>query len=197
MKVMEKISCGLFILTARTGGRDNGCVVNTVMQVTAAPNRIAVAVNKQNCTHDMMLETKEFNVSVLDEASQFSTFKNFGFQSGRDADKFAAISFARSANGLAYLTQECNGYISARIVETVDVGTHTLFIAEVTDGAVLSGRPSATYSFYHEHIKPAAAPAQKKGFICVICGYIYEGDVLPPDFICPICKHPASDFRPL
>lgn len=197
LKVMNKISYGLFILTARDGTKDNGCVINTAMQVTANPNRIAIAVNKSNYTHDMILQTGEFNISILDESAKFGTFKNFGFKSGRDSDKMFEIKYNRSENGITYLTDECNAYVSAKVCSTVDLGSHTLFIADVTDGQILSSNPSATYAFYHSNIKPAASSAPKKGFICTICGYIYEGDTLPDDFICPICKHPASDFKPL
>lgn len=197
-KVMYNLTYGLFILTAKDGGKDNGCVVNTVTQVTSEPNRITVAVNKSNFTHDMIMKTKTFNVSVLAENSKFETYKHWGFQSGHDTDKAESISFKRSANGLIYLAEETNAFISASVVSTVDLGTHTLFIADVTDCEILSDVPSVTYGFYQKNIKPKpAAQEKKKGFICTICGYIYEGETLPPDFICPICKHPASDFVPL
>ena len=197
-KAMYNLTYGLFILTAKDGGKDNGCVVNTVTQVTSEPNRIAVAVNKSNFTHDMIMKTKTFNVSVLAENSKFETYKHWGFQSGRDTDKAESISFKRSANGLIYLAEETNAFISASVVSTVDLGTHTLFIADVTDCEILSDIPSVTYGFYQKNIKPKpAAQEKKKGFICTICGYIYEGETLPPDFICPTCKHPASDFVPL
>ena len=197
-KAMYNLTYGLFILTAKDGGKDNGCVVNTVTQVTSEPNRIAVAVNKSNFTHDIIMKTKTFNVSVLAENSKFETYKHWGFQSGRDTDKAESISFKRSANGLIYLAEETNAFISASVVSTVDLGTHTLFIADVTDCEILSDVPSVTYGFYQKNIKPKpAAQEKKKGFICTICGYIYEGETLPPDFICPTCKHPASDFVPL
>lgn len=197
-QAMYKLTYGLFILTARADGRDNGCIVNTVSQVTTSPNRIIVTVNKQNHTHDMIARTGAFNVSVLTEASRFDTYKHWGFQSGRDADKTEMVRFCRSENGIIYLTEETNAFLSAKVVSTTDLGTHTLFLADVTDGAAFSGEASATYAYYQSHIKPAPAPAdQKKGFVCTVCGYIYEGDVLPDDYICPICKHPASDFRPL
>lgn len=196
-KVMNKLSYGLFVLSAKDGDKDNGCIINTASQVTTSPNRIIITVNKDNYTHDMIMKTKEFNVSILDESAVFDTFKQFGFQSGRDTDKFVEVSFARAENGIAYLTNECNGYISGKVVETVDLGTHTMFIADVTGGAVLSDKPSATYAYYHANIKPSAKPEEKKGYICTICGYIYEGDSLPADFVCPICKHGAEDFKPL
>ena len=197
-KAMFNLSYGLFILTAKDGEKDNGCIVNTVGQVTSQPNRISLTVNKANYTHDMILKTKEFNVSVLAENSKFETYRHWGFQSGRNTDKLESISFKRSANGLVYIADETNASLSAKVVSTLDLGTHTLFIADVTDGEVLSQVPSATYSFYQNNIKPKPASTEKrKGFICTVCGYIYEGETLPDDFICPVCKHPASDFRPL
>lgn len=197
-KAMFNLSYGLFILTAKDGEKDNGCIVNTVGQVTSQPNRISLTVNKANYTHDMILKTKEFNVSVLAENSKFETYRHWGFQSGRNTDKLESISFKRSANGLVYIADETNAFLSAKVVSTLDLGTHTLFIADVTDGEVLSQVPSATYSFYQNSIKPKPASTEKrKGFICTVCGYIYEGETLPDDFICPVCKHPASDFRPL
>lgn len=196
-KAMYKLSYGLFILTAKEGDKDNGCIVNTVSQVTASPNRIVVAVNKQNYTHDMIVRTGEFNVSILTENSKFDTYKHWGFQSGRDTDKLEAISFSRSGNGLVYIAEETNAYLSAKVVSMTDLGTHTLFLADITDGAVLSDDPSVTYAYYQDNIKAKPAAARKKGFVCMICGYIYEGETLPEDFICPICKHPASDFKPI
>ncbi|MCR5383322.1 MAG: flavin reductase [Saccharofermentans sp.] len=204
-KVMYNLTYGLFVLTAKDGGKDNGCIVNTVSQVTTEPNRICVAVNKLNFTHDMIHKTGEFNVSILTEGSGFETYKHFGFQSGKDIDKFESIEFLRAANGIAYIAHETNAYISAKVVSETDLGTHTLFLADVTDGEILSDDPSVTYAFYQKNIKkkPGAnvtadgASAPKKGFICTVCGYIYEGDTLPSGFICPWCKHDASYFIPL
>lgn len=196
-KVMNKLSYGLFVLTAKDGDKDNGCIINTAAQVTTTPNRIIVTVNKENYTHDMIKKTGGFNVSVLDESATFDTFQHFGFQSGRDTDKFAEITFARAENGIAYLTKECNAYISGKVTDTIDLGTHTMFIADVTGGEALSDNSSATYAYYHANIKPSAKPVEKKGYICTVCGYIYEGDSLPADFVCPICKHGAEDFKPL
>lgn len=193
---MHKLSYGLFVLTAEENGKDNGCIVNTVIQVTTAPNRIAVAVNKSNYTHGMITRTGAFNVSVISEKAEFATFKHWGFQSGATVDKTVGITFSRAENGVIYIADECNAYISAKVVSTVDLGTHTLFIADVTDGEVLSDDNSATYAFYHKSIKPRPAE-KKKGFVCTVCGYVYEGEVLPSDFVCPWCKHPASDFKPL
>lgn len=195
-----KLSYGLFVLTARDGEKDNGCIINTVTQLTDTPKRITIAVNKQNLTHDMILKTGVFNVSVLTEEVPFKVFQHFGFQSGRDVDKFADCEVqARAQNGLMYLPKYTNAFFSAQVIEAKDYGTHTLFIADVTQAQVLSEEKSVTYAYYFEHIKPKPAPAdeQKKGFVCKICGYVYEGEELPADFICPLCKHGAEDFEPL
>lgn len=195
-----KLSYGLFVLTARDGEKDNGCIINTVTQLTDTPKRITIAVNKQNLTHDMILKTGVFNVSVLTEEVPFKVFQHFGFQSGRDVDKFADCEVqARAQNGLMYLPKYTNAFFSAQVIEAKDYGTHTLFIADVTQAQVLSEEKSVTYAYYFEHIKPKPAPVdeQKKGFVCKICGYVYEGEELPADFICPLCKHGAEDFEPL
>ncbi|MGN0665286.1 MAG: rubrerythrin [Huintestinicola sp.] len=195
---LYKLTYGLFVLTARDGEKDNGCIVNTVSQVTSEPVTISVTVNKSNLTHDMILKTGEFNVSVLSEKSKFSAYKHWGFRSGRDADKTEGISFSRSKNGIVYVTEDTNAYISAKVISSADVGTHTMFVAEVTDCKVLADDPSVTYAFYQKFIKTnTPVKPSVKGYICTVCGYIYEGDVLPDDFICPLCKHPASDFEPI
>ncbi len=198
-KAMYKLTYGLFVITARRDGRDNGCIINTAGQVTSSPNRISVTVNKKNLTHDFIRDSGEFNISILSEKAQFETFKHWGMQSGRDTDKMVSVEIERAANGIAYITGGANAFLSAKVVQSVDLGSHTLFIADVTDGAVLSEDESVTYSFYQKNIKPKSNEnaEKKKGFICTVCGYIYEGDVLPDDFICPVCKHPASDFVPL
>lgn len=195
----RKLTYGLFVLTAQQDGKDNGCIINTAQQLTSTPGRITVAVSKQNLTHDMILQTGRFNVSVLTQSAPFALFQRFGFQSGRTADKFAGLAFQRSANGLAYLAEHANAFFSARVVDALDYGSHTLFIAEVTEAAALSSESSVTYDYYFAHIKPKPAVTQekKKGFVCKICGYVYEGDTLPPDFICPLCKHGADDFEPI
>ena len=181
----------------KDGGKDNGCVVNTVVQVTSQPNRITVAVNKENYTCQMISKTGEFNVSVLSEKAKFETFRHWGMQSGKNADKTAGITFSRSENGIIYIAEECNAFLSAKVVSATDLGTHILFLADVTDARILSDEKSATYAFYQANIKPKAEQPKKKGFICSVCGYVYEGDTLPDDFICPWCKHPASFFKPL
>ena len=200
---MFKFSYGLFVLTAQDGGKDNGCIINTATQLTDTPKRITIAVNKANLTHDMILKTGVFNVSVLSEDVQMDTFQRFGFQSGRNADKFAGCEgLQRSANGLYYLTGCTNAVLSGKVIASYDFGTHTLFIADVTEAKVLSKEPSVTYAYYFAHIKPKPMPAAmsegpKTGWICKICGFIYEGEELPADYICPICKHGASDFEKL
>ncbi len=195
-----KLSYGLYILTARDGEKDNGCIINTVTQLTDTPSRFMIAVNKQNYTHDMILKTGKFNISVLTQEVPFQVFQHFGFQSGRDVDKFAdAPECVRSANGVYYVPKYANAFISGTVIETHDYGTHTMFVADVTQAQILSEVPSVTYTYYFDHIKPKPAPVdeKKKGFVCKICGYVYEGDELPEDFICPLCKHGAADFEPL
>lgn len=191
-----KLSYGLFVVTAHEGDKDNGCITNTVVQQTTTPNRISVTINKNNLTHDMILRTGVFNVSVLSESSSFDTFKHWGFQSGKDVDKTVGITFYRLENGVIYIVEGVNAVLSAKVEQTIDLGTHTLFIAEVTDAFSTDETPSATYAYYHKRIKPAPQQPKRRGWVCIICGYIYEGETLPDDFICPICKHPASDFKP-
>jgi len=200
MSAMFKLSYGLFVVTARDGDKDNGCITNTVQQVTTTPNRISLAVNKQNFTHDMIVKTGVFNVSIISEAAKFDLFKHFGFASGRDTDKFADFAdFDRAENGVTFVTKGINALICAKVVQVVDLGTHTLFIADVTEERILDeATPSATYAYYFANIKPKPeSQPKKKGWVCKICGYVYEGEELPPDFVCPICLHPASDFEPL
>lgn len=216
-KAMNCLTYGLFVLTARRGEKDNGCIVNTVQQVTAQPNRIGVAVNKLNFTHDMIMDTGVFNVSIISESAEFALFQRFGFQSGRDVDKFDGFSAWKEAkNGVRYITAGVNAYLGAKVVQTLDLGTHTLFVADVTEMEVIGREPSATYGYYHAHIKPqpgqstagqktkggedefgedAKSAGKKTVWRCKICGYEYVGEELPEDYICPICKHPASDFE--
>ena len=191
-----KIGYGLYLLTAKEGVKDNGCIINTLMQVTGAPSFIGViAVNKQNYTHDMIMNTREFNISMLTVETPFKVFEHFGFQSGRDMDKFAQCDeIPRSENGLIYLPKYTNAYISCRVTDTVDFGSHTMFRADIKGGEVLSDIESLTYEYYQKHIKPRPEPTHKKGYRCTVCGYVYEGEPLPENFICPICKHGASDF---
>ncbi len=202
---LYKISYGLFVLTAREDGRDNGCIINTAAQLTDKPCRITISVNRQNLTHDMIKRTGVFNVSVLTESAPLELFRNFGFRSGRDADKFAGFKdTARSSNGLLYITKHTNALLSCRVVGMHEYGTHTVFVAEVTESARLSEEPSVTYAYYHANIKPKPQPKTSKGrvWVCKVCGFIYDEEKegtpfeqLPDDWVCPLCKHPKTDFE--
>ena len=200
-KAMYQLSYGLFVITANRDGKDNGCITNTAIQVTSEPNRISVAINKANYTHDMVRDTGVFTVSVISEDADFALFEHFGFQSGRDVDKFAGfVDCKRAQNGTMIITKGTNAFISAKVEQMVDLGSHTLFIAEVTDMEMLSDSASATYTYYQQNIKPKPqeapkAPEGQHVWRCKICGYEYVGETLPDDYICPICKHPASDFE--
>lgn len=194
-KALFKLSYGLFVLTARQDGKDNGCIINTAQQITSTPARISIAVNKNNLTHDMVLSTGQFNVSVLTEDAVFWIFQHYGFQSGRDVNKFENIPEARTANGIRFVEGCTNAVISGKVIQTVDCGTHTLFIADVEEAKVLDSVPSVTYQYYFDHIKPKPEPVSSGKWVCKICGYVHEGETLPPDFICPWCKHGAGDFE--
>ncbi|EHO84319.1 hypothetical protein HMPREF0380_01166 [Eubacterium infirmum F0142] len=194
-----KISYGLFVLTSKTEDKHSGCIINTAMQISENPLRVCISINKANYTHELVMQSKKFNVSILSEEADFDIFKHFGFQCGRDIDKFAEYdSYKLSENGLAYVTKGTNAFISAEVEETIDSGSHTLFIAKVTEAEILSDVPSTTYEYYQNNIKPKPEkPAYSDGtvWVCKVCGYKYEGEVLPEDYICPLCKHPASDFE--
>ena len=195
-----RLTYGLFVLTARENDRDNGCIINTACQITDNPKRIQIAVNKANLTHDMILRTGRFNLSVLSREADFGVIRRFGFSSGREQDKFDGCGYdCRTDNGLRYVPQQTNAVISGRVISTLDYGTHTVFVAEVTQAKGLSAAPSLTYQDYFDHIKPQPAPSEEKktGWVCKVCGYVYEGEELPPDFICPLCKHGAEDFEKL
>ena len=194
------LTYGLYMLSAKCEGKDNGCIINTAMQVANNPTQLQIAVSRSNYTHYMIDETREFNISVITREADFELFKRFGLQSGREVDKFAGFpSVARSKNGLLYLTEASSAFMSVKVTKTVPLNTHTLFIGELTDADVLSNAAPCTYAFYHSDIKPK--PAQKdepkKGWKCNICGYVYEGEELPADYICPICKHGPEDFTKL
>ena len=195
---MFKLSYGLFVLTANDG-KDNGCIINTVTQITDTPKRISIAVNKANHTHDQIMKTGLFNVSVLTNDATFGLFERFGFQSGRDSDKFEGFeSVERSENGLYYITEATNAFISGKVIQTIDFETHTVFIADVTEAKVLANTPSLTYAYYFDHVKPKpAALTEQKGWVCKICGYVHEAEELPEDYICPLCKHGVEDFEKL
>ena len=200
-KAMYKLSYGLFVLTAKEGEKDNGCIINTAIQAASTPNQMSICVNKANYTHDMIMRTGEFTVSVISQNAGFDMFKHFGFQTGREVNKFADFkSCARGKNGILYVTEGTNAYISVKVDKTEDIGSHTMFIGEITDMEVLSEAPSATYEYYMNHIKPKPQEVGKTQdgqtiWRCTICGYEYVGEELPEDFICPLCKHPASDFE--
>ena len=198
-KALYRIGYGLYVLTAREGEKDNGCIINTLVQVTGEPCRVSIAVNKANYTCGMIERTGLFNVSMLTEKADFKLFQRFGFQSGKDADKFAGLPCPRLENGLLAVEETANAVLSGKVFSTVDLGTHLLFLADVTDARVLSGDESVTYSYYQRHIKPAPAPrpaaaAGKTVWRCPVCGHVYEGEELPADYVCPICKHAGSEF---
>ena len=188
---------GLYVVTSNDGKKDNGLIVNTVMQVTNTPTRIAVAINKQNYSHDVIKESGIMNVNCLSTDAPFSVFENFGFKSGRDTDKFAGQDVLRSDNGLVYLDSYINSYLSLKVEDYIDLGTHGMFICSVTEAVNITKAESMTYAYYHANVKPKPQPEKKKGYVCKICGYVYEGDPLPEDFVCPWCKHGAEDFEPL
>ena len=195
-QALLKVGYGLYVLTARDGERDNGCIINTLLQVTSTPPLVGViTVNKQNYTHDIIVKSGEFNLSILTIDTPFGVFKNFGYQSGRDADKFAgSIEIKRSPNNIICLPSHSNAWLSFKVTNTIDFGSHTMFKADIVNGEVLSNAESLTYAYYHQHIKPKPQDEQKQGYRCIICGYVHESDTLPEDFICPICKHGAKDF---
>ena len=198
MTALFKIGYGLYVVTSNDGTRDNGLIVNTVSQLTDNPFRVAVNINKANYSHHVIKKTGILNVNCLSVEAPFEVFQNFGFQSGRDTDKFGGWAFAgRSENGTLHLTKFANAVIAGKVVSTQDWGTHTLFVADVTEAKILSQAPSVTYAYYFEHIKPKPQPqlTQKKGWVCKVCGYVYEGEELPPDYVCPLCKHGPEDFE--
>lgn len=199
-KAMNNISYGLYVLTVSNGSFSNGCIINTLTQVTTSPNRVAITVNKTNYTHYMIKQSGKFNVSAIDESADFSLFEHFGFSSGRWENKFYRFTLIRAENKIPYVSEHTNAYFSCSVVQEIDLGTHTMFIADVTDAEVLSDKASMTYAYYHKNVKPKPeAPKEDDGkvrYVCVICGYVYEGE-LPPDFICPICKHGVEDFKKL
>ena len=197
LSALFKIGYGLYVVTCNDGKKDNGLIVNTVTQVTDTPNRIAVTINKQNYSHHVIKQTGVMNVNCLSTAAPFKIFEIFGFQSGRTADKFADCPTLRSDNGLVFLPRYINAFMSLKVEQYVDFGTHGMFICSITEARVISNTETMTYTYYQNHVKPKPETEGKKGFVCKVCGYIYEGDVLPDDFICPLCKHGAIDFEPI
>ena len=191
------IGYGLYVVTSHDGKKDNGLIVNTVTQVTSTPNRIAVTINKENYSHHVIKQTGKMNVNCLTEDAPFSVFEKFGFVSGRNVDKFADCTPLRSDNGLIFLPRHINAFLSLKVEQYLDLGTHGMFICSVTEARVISDRPTMTYTYYQNEVKPKPETEGKSGFVCKICGYIYEGDTLPADYICPLCKHGAADFEPI
>ena len=195
MSALFKLTYGLYLLTANENNFDNGCIINTVMQVAENPDRLVIAINKQNKTHDMIKNTGEFCVSTITTEADFSLFQRFGMQSGNVANKFDGFSStAKTKNGILRLTEFSNAYITAKVTDGVDLGTHTLFIAEVDEAEVLNDNAPCTYEYYQKAIKPKPQKSGGKKWVCNICGYTYDGEELPDDFVCPWCKHGKEDF---
>jgi len=198
LKALFKIGYGLYVITSNDGKKDNGMICNTVTQVTNSPDRISVAINKEAYTHYVVKNTGVMNINCLSVEAPFAVFERFGFKSGRNADKFNGFdAVLRSDNGIAILPKFINAVMSLKVEQYLDLGSHGLFICAITEARVISDKETMTYNYYQENVKPKPAPKQKRGFVCRICGYVYEGETLPEDFICPICKHGAADFEPL
>ena len=197
LTALFKIGYGLYVVTSNDGKRDNGLIVNTVSQVTDNPNRIAVTINKANYSYHVIHKTGKMNVNCLSEDAPFMIFENFGFQSGRTVDKFQGILTSRSDNGITFLQQYINSFMSLEVEQCVDLDTHAMFVCKVVEARVLSDKPTMTYSYYHDNVKPKPQTDGKKGYVCKICGYVYEGENIPDDFICPWCKHGVQDFEPI
>ena len=197
MSALFNIGYGLYVVTSNDGSKDNGLIVNTVTQVTDEPKRIAVTINKQNYSHHVIRQTGIMNVNCLDVSAPFSVFQNFGFQSGRTADKFQGIEELRSDNGLRFLPRHINSFMSLKVEDYVDLGTHGMFICSVTEARVTGDKQTMTYTYYQQNVKPKPDTEGKRGYVCRICGWVYEGDPLPEDIVCPLCKHGAADFEPI
>ena len=197
LTALFNIGYGLYVVTSNDGNKDNGLIVNTVSQVTNSPDRIAVTINKQNYSHHVIKQTGLMNVNCLDISTPFSVFQNFGFQSGRTADKFQGIEELRSDNGLRFLPRHINSFMSLKVENYVDLGSHGMFICSVTEARVIEDKETMTYNYYQQNVKPKPETDGKKGYVCRICGWVYEGDPLPEDIVCPLCKHGAADFEPI
>ena len=197
LTALFRIGYGLYVVTSNDGKKDNGLIVNTVIQLTDTPNRVAVNINKANYSHHVIKQTGMLNVNCLSTEAPFSVFQQFGFQTGRSADKFAGQTVHRSDNGLVFLDKYINAFMSLKVEDYVDLGTHGMFICSVTEARVMSNQETMTYTYYQNNVKPKPETEGKKGFVCKVCGYIYEGDELPADYICPLCKHGAADFEPI
>ena len=197
LTALFNIGYGLYVVTSNDGKKDNGLIVNTVTQVTSVPNRIAVTINKENYSHHIIKQTGIMNINCLTVDAPFNVFEAFGFVSGRNVDKFANCEPLRSDNGLVVLPRYINSFMSLKVEQYIDLDTHGMFICSVTEARVLSDRETMTYAYYHSNVKPKPQTEGKKGYVCKICGFVYEGDELPEDFICPLCKHGAADFEPI
>ena len=197
LTALFRIGYGLYVVTSNDGKKDNGLIVNTVIQLTDTPNRVAVNINKANYSHHVIKQTGMLNVNCLSTEAPFSVFQQFGFQTGRSVDKFAGQTVHRSDNGLVFLDKYINAFMSLKVEDYVDLGTHGMFICSVTEARVMSNQETMTYTYYQNNVKPKPETEGKKGFVCKVCGYIYEGDELPADYICLLCKHGAADFEPI
>ncbi len=197
LSALFNIGYGLYVVTSNDGQKDNGLIVNTVSQVTNTPNRVAVTINKQNYSHHVIKQTGKMNVNCLDVSAPFAVFENFGFQSGRTVDKFAGMEELRSDNGLRFLPRNINSFMSLDVESYVDLDTHGMFICAVSEARVMSDKETMTYTYYQNNVKPQPETEGKKGFVCKICGWVYEGETLPDDIVCPLCKHGAADFEPI
>ena len=195
-KALYDITCGLYMLSSKAGDKTGGCIINTLMQVTSKPLRVTVTVNKANNTHDLIAESGVFAVSLLDQTAPFGLFHHFGFQSSRDVDKFDRLKTETDLHGVPHLTWASCGYLSCKVISSMDLGTHTQFLADVVDCDVLPGAEPVSYSYYQANIKPKPEKKEeKKGWRCTICGYVYEGEELPEDYVCPLCKHGPEVFE--
>jgi flavin reductase (DIM6/NTAB) family NADH-FMN oxidoreductase RutF len=197
LTALFKIGYGLYVVTSNDGKKDNGLIVNTVTQVTNTPNRVAVCINKQNYSHHVIKQTGKMNVNCLSQEAPFSVFETYGFVSGRNVDKFEGKEVLRSDNGLVFLPKYINAVMSLKVEQYVDLDTHGMFICSVTEARVLSNVETMTYTYYQNNVKPKPQVEGKKGYVCTVCGYVYEGDELPEDFVCPLCKHGVADFEPI
>ena len=197
LTALFRIGYGLYVVTSNDGKKDNGLIVNTVIQLTDTPNRVAVNINKANYSHHVIKQTGVLNVNCLSTEAPFSVFQQFGFQTGRSVDKFAGQTVRRSDNGLVFLDKYINAFMSLKVEDYVDLGTHGMFICEITEARVISDRETMTYTYYQKHVKPKPQTEGRKGYVCKVCGYVYEGEELPEDFICPLCKHGVADFEPI
>ena len=197
MKALFNIGYGLYVITSNDGTKDNGLIVNTVSQLTSDPQRIGVCINKANYSHHVIRQTGVMNVNCLDITAPFNVFQNYGFQSGRTADKFAGVEELRSDNGLRFLPMYINSFMSLKVEDYVDLGTHGMFICSVTEARVMSDKETMSYTYYQKNVKPKPDTEGKKGYVCKVCGWVYEGDPLPDDIVCPLCKHGAADFEPI